>query len=195
MQSPDSKLIQFISDQSEVLQGTLRFYVISAGLAERTNAEQIASELLNEVVVEALEDQHKFDPARSPMAWLLGIAANLIKRKQVTSARRNRREPLMRDLLPSLESNFSDGELSDWLSAVSTAGQLDDVDSDDAIATLLRGLSEADRTILRLAVLHDMDGNALAEALGVGPGAARMRLHRAIIRLRTRYLQEDMTHE
>src|SRR5215468_4726173 len=105
----ESKLIQFINDQSEVLQGTLRFYVMSAGLAERTNAEQVASELLNEVVVEALQDQQKFDPARSPMAWLLGIAANLIKRKQVTSARRNRREPLMRDLLPSFEGNLSDG--------------------------------------------------------------------------------------
>src|SRR5262249_18070404 len=145
-------------------------------------------ELLNEVVVEALENHNRFDPDRSPMAWLRGIAANLIKRKQAALARRNRREPLMRDLLPQHEDNLSDGELSDWLGALTTSGQIDDVDSDNHVAALIGSLSKEDATIVRLAILHDMDGNELGRELGIAPGTARMRLHRAVTRLRTRYL-------
>jgi DNA-directed RNA polymerase specialized sigma24 family protein len=37
---------------------------------------------------------------------------------------------------------------------------------------------------LRLAVLHDLTGEALAQELGIKPGAARVRLHRALNRLR-----------
>jgi len=48
-------------------------------------------------------------------------------------------------------------------------------------------LSPDDQRVIRLAVLAEVDGEALAAALGITAGAARVRLHRAIKRLRARY--------
>ena len=87
-------LRQFIAGESEALLGTLRYYVVRAGLANGRDAASAAGELLNEVVVEALEHADRFKPSGQPMAWLLGIAANLIRRKQAERSARNRREPL-----------------------------------------------------------------------------------------------------
>lgn len=45
--------------------------------------------------------------------------------------------------------------------------------------------------ILRLALLHDLDGQMLAQTLGVLPSTARSRLHRALARLRTAWVQHE----
>jgi DNA-directed RNA polymerase specialized sigma24 family protein len=89
---------QFIAGENAALLRTLRMYVAKAGLASGEAARRAAEDLLNEVVVEALEHAERFNPALAPMAWLLGIAANLIRRWQADLARRSRREPLARDL-------------------------------------------------------------------------------------------------
>jgi DNA-directed RNA polymerase specialized sigma24 family protein len=90
-------LRRFIEENTETLLGTLRTYVVRASLADRRGATLAAAELLNEVTVEALEHAERFRPSGQPRAWLLGIAANLIKRKQVGRATRDRREPLVRE--------------------------------------------------------------------------------------------------
>ncbi|MBX3061605.1 MAG: hypothetical protein KF726_01440 [Anaerolineae bacterium] len=45
-------------------------------------------------------------------------------------------------------------------------------------------VSVEDARLLKLAVLHDLDGDELAQELGITAGAARVRLHRALRRLR-----------
>ena len=104
-------LRRFIEKHAETLLGTLRCYVVRAGLADRQGATLAAVESLNEVVVEALEHADRFRPSGQPMAWLLGIAANLIKRKQAGRATRNRREPLVHDLYPHAQAAISEDEL------------------------------------------------------------------------------------
>ncbi|MEO8392787.1 MAG: hypothetical protein ABI700_07325 [Chloroflexota bacterium] len=47
--------------------------------------------------------------------------------------------------------------------------------------------------MLRLAILSGLDGDALARELGVTAGAARVRLHRALNRLR-RTAQAEKDH-
>lgn len=177
-----TRLRQFIEEETPVLTRTLGIYLSRAGLTIS------ASELLSEVVVEALEHEARFDPARQPRAWLLGIAANLIRRKQAELARLDRREPLARDLYPGAEP--SDDEVFDWLDGMSAVDPHLTLDGNDDVSALLARVSPEDAMVLRLAVLHGLDGETLARELGVSPGAARVRLHRALERLR-RHLQAE----
>ncbi len=171
-----TRLRQFIEEETPVLTRTLAFYLNRAGLTLS------AGELLNEVVVEALQHEHRFNPARQPRAWLLGIAANLIRRKQAELARLNRREPLVRDLYPGDEP--SDDEVFEWVAAYADTDLSGTLETAAAVDDLLAGLAPEDAQIVRLGILSGLDGDALARELGVTPGAARVRLHRALNRLR-----------
>ncbi len=183
-----SRLRQFIEDETNGLHTTLRYYLFRAGIAGDGQAlDSAASELLNEVVVEALEHEHRFQSDRQPKAWLLGIAANLVKRKQIEFARQMYREPLVRDLYPGDETALSDDDLFDWLVSLSGADSFELFETNEAANAILSSVSPDDQHTLRLAILHGLDGEALAKALDCKPGAARVRLHRALNRLRTSY--------
>jgi RNA polymerase sigma-70 factor (ECF subfamily) len=184
-------LRRFIEEHAETLLGTLRYYIARAGLAKRQGATLAAVELLNEVTVEALEHADRFRPSGQPMAWLLGIAANLIKRKQAGRATRNRREPLVRDLYPHARAAISEDELFDRLAALDVSDLAQDLEASEGVSAILAHVSENDQRVLRLAVLHDLNGRELAQALGVTPGAARVRLHRALNRLRDAWQAQE----
>jgi RNA polymerase sigma-70 factor, ECF subfamily len=190
----ETRLRQFIEDESESLHRTLCFYVIRAGLANGQAVGPEADELLNEVVVEALQQAARFHPTGQPKAWLLGIAANLIKRQQAERARRHRREPLVRDLYPEVESDLSDGELFDQFAAYAADNPAQDIETNEQIAGMLAAVSQGEQHVLRLALVHGLDGDLLAKELGVSPGAARVRLHRALQHLREAH-RLDQGHE
>lgn len=177
------RLRRFIEAESETLLGTLRVYVLRAGLAGGEGAARAAADLLSDLTVEALEHADRFRPSGQPMAWLLGIAANLIKRRQARRATDHRREPLVRDLYTRNQALLSEGELFDRLAAASAPGPADAVEMRDRVSDMLSHVSESDRQVLHLAILHDLSGEELAAELGVTPGAARVRLHRALNRL------------
>jgi len=184
-------LRRFIEENTETLLGTLRYYVVRAEMADRQGATLAAVELLNEVTVEALEHAGRFRPSGQPMAWLLGIAANLIKRKQAGRATRNRREPLVRDLYPRAQAAIGEDELFDRLAALDVSDLAQDLEANEEVSTILAHVSEDDQRVLRLAVLHDLNGEELAQALEVTPGAARVRLHRALNRLRAAWQAQE----
>jgi RNA polymerase sigma factor (sigma-70 family) len=177
-------LRQFIAGASEALLCTLRYYVVRAGLANGRDAASAADELLNEVVVEALEHADRFKPSGQPMAWLLGIAANLIRRKQAERSARNRREPLVRDLVPHAPDALSEDELFDRVSSFAVGKPIEDWEANEAVSAILAHVPESDQLVLWLAIVHGLNGEALAQELGIKPGAARVRLHRALNRLR-----------
>lgn len=188
---PDDALIEkqhqlsrFIAEQADEILPTLRFYVVRAGLAQGARAMQLALELLDELTVAALEGAARFQAERGARPWLLGIAANLIRRKQAALARLEQREPLAADLVVDADGVLDEGAFFDRL----TAQDGDDPErsflADEALQRHLQRLSPGDRQVLRLAVVAGFNGSDLAAALGVSPGAARVRLHRALIRLR-----------
>lgn len=200
-----TRLRAYIEAEAGALRGTLRLYVRRAGLAQGDAVAAAADDLLNEVVVEALTHAQRFRPDGQPKAWLLGIAANLVRRRQADRARRERREPLVADLgSPGAEGAaaadagaVSEAELFDRL-ARSTARQAEPeaaLEADEAAAALLALVSPADRQVLRLAILHELNGEMLAGALRVSPGAARVRLHRALNRLRAALAAQEGPHE
>jgi RNA polymerase sigma-70 factor, ECF subfamily len=183
------RLEQLIEVEREGLFHMLRHYVLRAGLAAGHHAETLAEELLNETVVEALRTAHRLKADVHPKPWLLGIALNLIKRKQVEIAKRERREPLMRDLLPDAEDILSEDELFDRL-PIRVDGAADHTEVNREIEEVLAHVSKDDGDLIRLALSHDMNGEALARALNISPGAARVRLHRALNRLRAALAEE-----
>lgn len=186
-----AQLKHFIDREGESLRRTLRVYVARSGLASANAVIQAAAdELLNETVVEALAHAERFDPAGVPVAWLLGIAANLIRRKQTDLAKRNRREPLLRDLDTRADQSASDDEFFDRFAGLATDDPQAVLEMDASVAALLDTLSTEDQRIVELAVLHELDGEAIARELGIKPGAARVRLHRAIRRLRDAFIRD-----
>jgi DNA-directed RNA polymerase specialized sigma24 family protein len=55
-------------------------------LANGSAVNDVAKELLKDVMVETLSLASRFQLDRQPKAWLLGIAANLVKRWQTAVA-------------------------------------------------------------------------------------------------------------
>ena len=89
-------LREFIEENADELLQTIALFVRKAGLAAGSAAEELSLELLSEVCCEALKKAECYDPARLAGPWLLGIAANLIKRKRV----RTRNERSATAMLP-----------------------------------------------------------------------------------------------
>lgn len=194
-------LSDYIGDNSAILNRTLRLFVFKAGLAKGEAVREIADEILQDTIVEALNAAHRFDNSRQPGAWLLGIAVNIIKRKRTREAIKRRNEVPVQDVRLDNEntrvsSHQSDNELFDRLAAIArdkisepySALPLNDLAGDyeakKAAEAILARCSNEDQTILRLAILEELDGDAVARRLGILPGTARVRLHRAIRRLR-----------
>src|SRR3977135_569715 len=75
------QLIEFLSTTIEPLLGILRSYVQRMGLARGEEVPAGALEVLQAMAMEALDHADRFNPTGQPMAWLLGIATNVIKRK------------------------------------------------------------------------------------------------------------------
>jgi len=179
------ELFQFLNAEMDSLTGILRVYALRAGLP---GDEDTTGELLNSVAVEALAHSERYDPTRPPRAWLLGIAANLVRRRQAEMVRLNQREPLAGDLVNGEQTSLGEDELFELLANHSKATPSQDIHSEiearDRLTTALMALSVDERRIVRLFAGSNLDGDAMAAALHVTPGAARVRLHRVLAHLR-----------
>lgn len=182
-QSSRLRLQVFIKEDSSTLHKILRQYVLRASLVGHGDVNAVAYELMNEVIVEAFVHIDRLKADMEPRPWLLGIAANLIKRELANRAKQERREPLIRDLYARSEEALSEDELFDLLPMLNDS-TLSELEANDTINSLLLGLTKSDADLLRLALVHDLDGEALAQTLGITANAARVRLHRALDRLR-----------
>ena len=184
------QLIEFLSVNTAPLLGTLRSYVQRMGLARGEEVPAVALEVLQEVAIEALDHADRFNPTGQPMAWLLGIATNVIKRKKAEFAKRSRREMPIAHLSIAQEEPLSEDELFDQIAAHTLAGPEQDIEANEQALAMLSLVSAEDQHILRLAFLYDFDREALAEKLGITSVAARVRLHRALSRLRAAWYKQ-----
>lgn len=178
MGSQRERLEAVIATEAETLLNIIHSYVIRMGLASEPQSATIANEILSDVVVTALEQAESYDASRNAIPWLLGIALNFIRRRRQNN-QRNREIPI-RDLFDN--PHLADDELLDrfahWVTHRSTLETQQQVDA------LLAPLSHDDQQILRLAILEDLDSTVVASELGITPTTARVRLHRALKRLR-----------
>ena len=190
--SDNTKIIECITDNVASLLGILRSYVKRMGLASGEEVPAAAVEVLQEVVLEALDHADRFNPTGQPMAWLLGIAINVIKRKKAELAKRSQRELSMIDLFLKQEEHLSESELFDQLMANSSAGPEQEIAANEQAELLLSLVSPEDQHILMLAFLQGFEREALAQKLGISPGATRVRLHRALKRLRLAWSDQHL---
>ena len=126
------------------------------------------------------------------MAWLLGIAINVIKRNKAERIKRSQREFSMSDLSLTQEEHLSESELFDQLTTNSSAGPDQEIAANEQAELLLSLVSHEDQHILMLAFLQGFDREALAQKLGISPGATRVRLHRALKRLRLAWSEQHL---
>jgi RNA polymerase sigma-70 factor (ECF subfamily) len=169
-------------DEVNALIGTVRIYVYRSGLAAGAQVDDVVREVLSEMIIEGLRAVDRFDPDRSARAWLLGIGTNVIKRHKDRTVRLNRELTISQ--LPLDEERDADEWIFDHVVQLRHTDVTAETNDDDAVRRLLAPLPEDDRKVVRLAILHEMNGVEIAHALGIRPGAARQRLHRALGRLR-----------
>ena len=193
--SDNTKIIEFITDNVASLLGIIRSYVKRMGLASGEDVSAVALEVLQEVVLEALDHADRFNPKGQPMAWLLGIAMNVIKRNKAEHIKRSQRELSMSDLSLVQEDQHSESELFDQLTANSYAGPDQEIAANEQAELLLSLVSPEDQHILMLAFLQGFEREALAQQLGISPGATRVRLHRALKRLRLAWSEQHLNSQ
>ncbi len=132
-----------------------------------TGDRAVAEDLAADTMERAFRDQHRYDPTRAkPRAWLLAIARSTALDHYRREQRRRRFE---------IESAPRDGDPADG------PGISNDLSA--ALEEGLRHLSAADREVIALRVILDLDARAAARLLGVSETACTTRLSRALARL------------
>jgi RNA polymerase sigma factor (sigma-70 family) len=188
-----SHLLECIEQNVETLLKNITLYSRRIGLGTEGEQRGISLEILQETVVIALAHADRFTTTRQPLAWLLGIAVNVIKRKKVELAKHSRREILLGSLVAQNPPLIGEEELLDQILSSSFAepepGQT--LENEEEIEAILSLASPRDQQIVRLAVIEDLDGETLAQQLGISVGTARMRLSRALQRLRLALLKQQ----
>lgn len=182
--SPRQHLVDFIQEHEAALLGSIRVYVVSFGLAQGAEVQPVATEIVQEMVIEALSHADQYVAKGRPMAWLLGIALNIIRRRRTTAAKLAQHEWSFSRLALQHPEAGDEREFLEQFVPAMQRGPEQEVEDREQVAALLSLVSAEDQRILRLALLEDFKRTGLAAHLGISPNAARMRLTRALHRLR-----------
>lgn len=151
-----------------------RFYrehveLVQRFVARRVDDPSLAADLTADIFLAAIESARSYRRSRGkPVAWLFGIARNVVAGEQRRKARELR-----------AASRVRGRELVDEhdLAAIHRR-----IDAEAAARSLWREIAElspAERAVLELVAVDGLTVGEAACALRIGPVAARVRLHRA----------------
>jgi RNA polymerase sigma factor (sigma-70 family) len=128
-----------------------------------TGNRAVAEDLTGETFEKAFRAWRRFDPRRgTPRAWLCGIARSAALDHFRAEERRRRREERYASATPAV---------------------VDDEPAASDLETALTQLSAAEREVVALRILLELDGPTTARVLGISPTACSTRLSRALKRL------------
>ena len=131
-----------------------------------TRDRAVAEDLTGDTFEKAFRSWRRFDPRRaSPRTWLCHIARNAALDHFRSEERRRKRE----QAYAASEPVSDDRDPFSGLSPV--------------LRTALGELSAADREVIALRVILELDGEAAARVMGIGRTACAMRLSRALKKL------------
>lgn len=133
-----------------------------------------AEDLLSETFVRLLAGRKRIE-TKTALAYLLAIARNTY----LTGLRRRSREV-------ELTQDFPHPDLD-------AASRHEDKERLEAALRALSALPEGERAALLLHVDHSLPYEEVAAALGISTGAAKVRVHRARVRLATAMASERST--
>jgi RNA polymerase sigma factor (sigma-70 family) len=140
---------------------------VHAFLVYLTGDRAVAEDLTAETFARALERWHRFDPRRGgPRTWLCQLARSAALDHFRAEDRRRRREGryAVAELRESAEPVFGEG-LS------------------PALERALAQLSAAEREVVALRIVLELDGEGAARVLGISTTACSTRLSRALAKL------------
>lgn len=135
---------------------------VHAFLLKRTGGAPEAEDALQQTWLNVYRARRSYDANRAFRPWLYAIAANA-----------------GRDAIRAQPRLF-----------VLEPGPVEPTDVAELVANAIAALEPQDRRLLLLAV-EGFEGSEIAEMLGIGAGAVRMRLHRARERVRTAVRGDD----
>ncbi len=151
---------------------------VYAFLARRAG-HQVAADLLGEVWVRAVAGRGGYDPAHSgARPWLYGIARNVLRAHWRAADH------------AAPESALAEAAADPWDELVD---RLDSAARVRALAAAVRALPPGERDVLLLVAWEQLTPAQAATVLGVPPGTARSRLHRARAALRLVAAAEEDT--
>jgi RNA polymerase sigma-70 factor (ECF subfamily) len=146
------------------------------------NNDDDAKDAVQQAFIAAFRSRGQFEGDARPSTWLHRIAVN--KALDLLRRRQRRPEDSIEDLLPRFLPNGHHTERFAVWPDVSEAG----IDRERLAATIREAidrLPESFRLVLLLRDIEEMSTEETANALGITPNAAKLRLHRARLALRT----------
>jgi RNA polymerase sigma factor (sigma-70 family) len=133
--------------------------------------DELAEELAAETFTRAFHARNRYESRHgSALPWLFGIAANLIRMHRRAERRR------LRAYAWAASPEVGQGSVDDSDARVDAAALA------PVLARALAALSPSEREVLLLHAWGGLTSAEVAQALGIGSGAARKRLHRARVR-------------
>lgn len=185
------KLHQYVAKSPNIdyLSRVLQSYIRRAHIVPETEIEDAAFELLQDVILKALQIQEQY-PGNDVQAWLLGIAGTLMlqKRKKVFRSR----EIAVSNLPDAQGGEMSEAEFFDQFASMAMKDPNQDFAIRNQLQACLVTLSIDDQRILFLHTEYGMNLHEVAGQLAITHAAARKRFERALDRLCTAWnVQEN----
>src|SRR5262245_9249506 len=171
--SSDAELIRAAGTTASAFGALYERHALRVYTWSRRRLEWAASDLTAETFAQAwlVRDRFRDEHGGTALPWLLGIARNVLRE----TVRLDRVETRARERLG----------LPVDLAAEEGYAQVDERLSPSlALATALDGLPEHERDALELRVVGELPYDEVAEQLSIRPAAARLRVSRALRRLR-----------
>ena len=142
---------------------------VTAFATRRCSRAEEVPDLVAAVWLEVIASAHRFDARKGrALPWILGVAANLTASNERRRARE--REAIARlGNRPDIDERTAD-ELDRGLDAAREAC---------GVLGVLRTLPVAERLVAELVLIEGLQPRQAADALGIRPATARMRLMRA----------------
>ena len=177
-------IARWIKENEAELARALRPLAFKISEARGQSAAETTLDLLVEVTGSAMTTAERYDPERSLHHWLLGIARNVLLQWRDQSIKRNQRLiPLTSE---SMDDNLSSTDLFERTrrAAALEAGNL-------WIKQALAMLKPLDSKIITLMCIEQRDAAETGEILHIDAGTARVRLSRALRRLRIALTEDE----
>jgi RNA polymerase sigma-70 factor (ECF subfamily) len=173
-----------ITSDPDAFERFYRQYVeaVERFVARRVDDPYLAADLTADVFVAVIESAGSYRRSRGePVAWLYGIARNVVAGERRRRAKEQR-----------VAAHIRGRELVDEDDLARLHDLIDSESAGRELLNDLAGLPTGERAVLELVALDDLSVAEAGKALGIGSVAARVRLHRARRRLQTRHDRLDL---
>jgi RNA polymerase sigma factor (sigma-70 family) len=177
----DAAEVARIASDAEALEAFYRrhFDAVRRFVVRRVDDPHLAADLIAEVFLAAISSAGSYRPEwGGQLPWLYGVARNVVAAEERRSARQVR-----------AERSWSARALLDPDDIADLTERIDAEAASRRLYEAIRQMSDDDRRLLELVAVDGLSVRDAGKVLGVSPGAARVRLHRA-----RRCLQQLLNH-